>query len=315
MVVSERVGSREPTGPAPVRERRSGGGFRRTGLAWIFVTPFVVMFAVFWAGPLLVELGMSFTDMRSTDVRDPLGVNLVGLDNYLRLFDDELMRKAAVNTLIFVVTALPLTIALGLGAAVALNSGIARLPAAFFRLGYYLPYVTSIIGVAVAWRFLLEPDAGLVNQVLAAVGVDGPRWLADENLALPVIIVMTAWRSFGFDMVVLLAALQGIPRELYEAAEVDGAGRWERFRSVTLPMLRPALLFCTVYSSIGFAQFMEEPLVMTQGGPAGATTSASLAIYGQFGSGNYGYAAAAASVLFTVIVALAVLQFRVGRSR
>lgn len=315
MVISERMGSREVTGPIRVKMPRSRNALRRTGLAWVFVTPFVVMFAVFWAGPLLVEIAMSFTDMRSTDVRDPLGVNIVGLDNYLRLFDDELMRKAAVNTLIFVVTALPLTLALGLGAAVALNSGIGRLPAAFFRLGYYLPSITSIIGIAVAWRFLLEPDAGLVNQVLGAVGVDGPRWLADEGLALPVIIVMTAWRSFGFDMVIFLAALQGIPRELYEAAEVDGAGRWERFRSVTLPMLRPVLLFCTVYSSIGFAQFMEEPLVMTRGGPAGATTSASLAIYSQFGSGNYGYAGAAATVLLTVIVALAVLQFRVGRSR
>jgi multiple sugar transport system permease protein len=315
MVVSERVGSRESTRPARVRAPRSRGTLRRTGLAWVFLTPFIVMFAVFWAGPLLVEIAMSFTDMRSTDVRDPLGVNVVGLDNYLRLFDDELMRKAAVNTLIFVVTALPLTLALGLGAAVALNSGIGRLPAAFFRLGYYLPSITSIIGIAVAWRFLLEPDAGLVNQVLGVVGVNGPRWLADESLALPVIIVMTAWRSFGFDMVIFLAALQGIPRELYEAAEVDGAGRWDRFRSITLPMLRPVLLFCTVYSSIGFAQFMEEPLVMTRGGPAGATTSASLVIYNQFGSGNYGYAGAAATVLFTVIVALAVLQFRVGRSR
>ncbi|GAA1002592.1 sugar ABC transporter permease [Acrocarpospora pleiomorpha] len=288
---------------------------RRTGIAWLFVAPFVVVFAVFWAGPLLVGLGMSFTDMRSTDVRDPLGVDLVGLRNYLRLFDDELMRKAAVNTLVFVVTALPLTLGLGLAAAVALNSGIARLPAVFFRLGYYLPYITSIIGIAVAWRFLLDPEAGPVNQLLAAVGVDGPSWLADETLALPVIIVMTAWRSFGFDMVILLAALQGIPKELYEAAEVDGAGRWERFRWVTVPMLRPALLFCTVYSSIGFTQFMEEPLVMTRGGPAGATTSASLAIYNQFGSGNFGYAGAAATVLFTVIAALAFLQFRLGRSR
>ncbi|WP_030450509.1 carbohydrate ABC transporter permease [Herbidospora cretacea] len=286
---------------------------RNSWIAWIFVLPFLVVFVVFWAGPLLAGLGMSFTDMRSTDVRDPLAVDVVGVENYLRLFDDELMRKAALNTLIFVVTTLPLTIALGLAAAVALNSGIARLPAAFFRLGYYTPYITSIIGIAVAWRFLLDPDAGPVNQFLGWIGIDGPAWLSDERTALPVIIVMTAWRSFGFDMVVLLAALQGIPKELYEAADIDGAGRWQRFRSVTVPMLKPALLFCTVYSSIGFAQFMEEPLVMTRGGPAGATTSASLAIYNQFGAGAYGYAGAAATVLFTVIVALAFLQFRIGR--
>ncbi|WP_084958921.1 carbohydrate ABC transporter permease [Thermoactinospora rubra] len=283
------------------------------GVGWIFVLPFVVMFAVFYLGPLLVGIGMSFTDMRSTDVADPLAVDVVGVENYLRLMNDETMRRAAVNTVIFVATALPLTIALGLGSAVLLNSGIARLPAAFFRLGYYLPTITSIIGIAVAWKFLLEPEAGLVNRLLGMAGIDGPNWLQNESTALPSIIVMTAWRSFGFDMVVLLAALQGIPRELYEAAEVDGAGRWQRFRAVTLPALRPVLLFCTVYTSVGFMQFMEEVLVMTRGGPLNSTISASLAIFNQFGVGNYGYAGAAASVLFTVIVALAVLQLRAGR--
>ncbi|MFG1707759.1 carbohydrate ABC transporter permease [Nonomuraea sp. M3C6] len=301
-----------PPAPAPVKVR---GAFRQAGIGWIFILPFVVLFAVFYLGPLLVGIGMSFTDMRSTDVTDPLGVNLVGVENYLRLMDDAAMRRAAVNTVVFVVTALPLTIGLGLAAAVLLNSGIARLPAAFFRLGYYLPNITSIIGIAVAWKFLLEPEAGLVNRLLELAGIQGPNWLQSESTALPSIIVMTAWRSFGFNMVVLLAALQTIPRELYEAAEVDGAGRWARFRSVTVPSLRPVLLFCTVYSSVGFMQFLEEPLVMTRGGPLNSTLSASLAIFGQFGVGNYGYAGAASTVLFTVIVALAVLQLRVGRSR
>lgn len=281
----------------------------------MFILPFVVLFVVFYLGPLLVGIGMSFTDMRSTDVTNPFAVDLVGVDNYLRLVNDGAMRRAAVNTLVFVVTTLPLTIGLGLAAAVLLNSGIARLPAAFFRLGYYLPNITSIIGIAVAWKFLLEPEAGLVNRLLELVGVQGPNWLQNQSTALPAIIVMTAWRSFGFNMVVLLAALQTIPRELYEAAEVDGAGRWARFRSVTVPSLRPVLLFCTVYSSVGFMQFLEEPLVMTRGGPLNATLSASLAIFNQFGVGNYGYAGAASTVLFTVIVALAVLQLRLGRNR
>ncbi|MFI6322860.1 carbohydrate ABC transporter permease [Nonomuraea sp. NPDC050556] len=288
---------------------------RRSAVGWIFVIPFIVMFVVFYLGPLLVGIGMSFTDMRSTDVTDPLGVDPVGVENYLRLANDEAMRKAAVNTAIFVVTCLPLTIGLGLAAAVALNSGIARLPAAFFRLGYYLPNITSIIGIAVAWKFLLEPEAGLVNWLLGLVGIDGPAWLQDESTALPSIIVMTAWRSFGFNMVVLLAALQSIPRELYEAGDVDGAGRWAKFRSITVPSLRPVLLFCTVYSSVGFMQFMEEPLIMTGGGPLNSTLSASLAIFKQFGVGNYGYAGAASSVLFVVIVALAVLQLRLGRNK
>ncbi|WP_433430142.1 carbohydrate ABC transporter permease [Nonomuraea sp. CA-141351] len=288
---------------------------RHTWIGWIFILPFVVLFVVFYLGPLLVGIGMSFTDMRSTDVTDPLAVNLVGIDNYLRLMNDGAMRGAALNTVVFVVTALPLTIGLGLAAAVLLNSGIARLPAAFFRLGYYLPNITSIIGIAVAWKFLLEPEAGLVNRLLGLAGVQGPNWLQSTSTALPSIIVMTAWRSFGFNMVVLLAALQSIPKELYEAAEVDGAGRWARFRSVTVPSLRPVLLFCTVYSSVGFMQFLEEPLVMTRGGPLNSTLSASLAIFNQFGVGNYGYAGAASSVLFMVIVALAVLQLRLGRRR
>ncbi|MEV0618704.1 sugar ABC transporter permease [Nonomuraea sp. NPDC050404] len=294
---------------------RIGGVLRASGVGWLFITPFVVLFAVFYLGPLLVGIGMSFTDLRSTDVADPLAVNVVGAENYLRLMNDGAMRRAALNTVVFVLTALPLTIGIGLAAAVLLNSGIARLPAAFFRLGYYLPTITSIIGVAVAWKFLLEPEAGLVNRLLELIGVQGPNWLENESTALGSIIVMTAWRSFGFDMVVLLAALQTIPRELYEAAEVDGAGRWARFHSVTLPALRPVLLFCTVYTSVGFMQFLEEPLVMTRGGPLNATLSASLAIFGQFGVGNYGYAGAASTVLFTVIVALAVLQLRLGRRR
>lgn len=165
------------------------------------------------------------------------------------------------------------------------------------------------------WRFLLDPEAGLVNEGLAWIGIDGPAWLSDERTALPSLVVMAAWRGFGFDMVIFLAALQGIPRDLYEAADVDGAGAWARFRSITLPMLRPALLFTTVYSTIGFMQFMEEPLVMTKGGPDNATLSASLAIYQQFGVGNYGYAGAAASVLFTVIIALTFLQFRLMRAK
>ncbi len=301
-----------PAAPPPIRIR---GALRQSGIGWLFITPFVVLFAVFYLGPLLVGIGMSFTDMRSTDVSDPLAVDPVGVENYLRLMNDAAMRRAAVNTVVFVLTTLPLAVGLGLAAAVLLNSGIARLPAAFFRLGYYLPNITSIIGIAVAWKFLLEPEAGLVNRLLELVGVQGPNWLQNESTALPSIIVMTAWRSFGFNMIVLLAALQSIPRELYEAAEVDGAGRWARFRSVTVPSLRPVLLFCTVYSSVGFMQFMEEPLVMTRGGPLNSTLSASLAIFGQFGVGNYGYAGAASSVLFVVIVALAVLQLRLGRRR
>ncbi|WP_433324194.1 carbohydrate ABC transporter permease [Spirillospora sp. CA-294931] len=293
----------------------TGRAGRRGGrTAWLFAAPFLVIFLGLYAGPLLAGLGMSLTDLRSTDLRRPFGVNLVGFDNYSRLFEDEVMRQAASNTLFFVATGVPLTIVAGLAAAVALHSGIAR-ARTLFRVGYFLPHVTSIVGIAVVWRFLLDPESGLVNQGLGGIGIGGPAWLSDERTALPSLVVMAAWRGFGFDMVIFLAALQGIPRELYEAADVDGAGAWARFRSITLPMLRPALVFTTVYSTIGFMQFMEEPLVMTKGGPDNATLSGSLAIYQLFGSGDYGYAGAAAGVLFTVIVALTFLQFRLMRAK
>ncbi|MFG1603467.1 carbohydrate ABC transporter permease [Actinoplanes sp. NPDC049265] len=289
--------------PAPPRQRRNAW----TG--WGFAAPFTVLFLVFMALPVLASLVMSLTDLRATDLRHPLAVNFVGLDNFARLFSDDLFGRAALNTLIFVVFGVPLNIVVALAAATALNSGLIRFRAAF-RVGFYLPVVTSIVAIAVIWRFLLDPDAGLVDNLLRAAGVAGPDWLGSTSTALPSLIVMAVWRNFGFLMVVFLAGLQGIPADLYEAATLDGAGRRQQFRHVTLPLLRPTLLFGAVITSIGFLQLFEEPFVMTQGGPLNATLSVSYHIYNQFGFGNYGYAAAASYVLFVAIVALSVLQFR-----
>ncbi|MBG0829729.1 sugar ABC transporter permease [Planomonospora sp. ID67723] len=287
---------------------------RRGLAAWGFALPFLVLFVTFMAGPVLASLLMSLTDLRSADLRDPLAVNPVGLDNYTRLLRDEVFLQAAVNTLYFVVIGVPLTIVCALAVAVLLNKGVTRLRT-FFRVGFYLPVVTSIVAVAVVWRFLLQPDTGPVNQLLRLAGIDGPHWLADPVWAMPALILMAAWRNMGYLMVVFLAGLQSIPRELYEAAEVDGAGPWARFREVTLPMLRPTLLFGTVITGIGYLQFFEEPLVMTRGGPLNRTLSVSYYIYNQFGFGNYSYAAAMGYVLFVAIVVLTVVQFRLLRPR
>jgi multiple sugar transport system permease protein len=281
---------------------------------WGFVSPFTLLFAVFMAGPVLMSLAMSFTDIRSADLRDPLGVNFVGLDQYAKVFGDPLFLKASGNTAFFVLFGVPLTMAAGLAVALGLNSGLTKFKAVF-RVGYYLPVVTSIVAVSVVWRFLLQPDTGLVNGLLGLVGVDGPNWLADEDLALPSLIALAAWRGMGTLMVIFLAGLQGIPRTLYEAAEIDGAGPWQRLRSITLPMLRPALLFAAVITGIGYLQVFEEPFVMTQGTPLDRTLTVSYYIYNQFGFGNYGYAAAMSYVLFTVIVGLTVLQFRLLRPK
>jgi multiple sugar transport system permease protein len=287
---------------------------RRGLVGWAFASPFTVLFVLFMALPVLASLVMSLTDLRSTDLRTPFAVDFVGLDNYTRLWRDDLFRRAAVNTAVFVLFGVPLTVAAGLAAASALNSGLIRLRA-LFRVGFYLPVVTSIVAVAVVWRFLLDPEAGLVNNLLRVVGFDGPNWLGSSTLALPSIVVIAVWRNFGFLMVIFLAGLQAIPAELYESARLDGAGRWAQFRYVTVPLLRPTLLFGGVVTGIGYLQLFEEPFVMTQGGPLSSTLSVSYHIYNQFGFGNYGYAAAASYVLFAAIVALSALQFRLLGSR
>ncbi|HEV2778770.1 MAG TPA: sugar ABC transporter permease [Actinophytocola sp.] len=287
---------------------------RRALAAWGFALPFLAVFAAFMAGPVVASLAMSFTDLRGTDLRNPLNVNLIGFDNYVRLFGDEVFRQALTNTAVFVLGSVPLTIVSALAVALALNRGITRLRT-FFRVGYYLPVVTSIVAVAVVWRFLLQPDTGLLNSLLRTIGIAGPHWLDDPALAMLSIIVLTAWRGMGFMMVVFIAGLQAIPRDVYEAAEIDGAGRWARFRFVTLPMLRPTMLFAVVVTSIGQLQFIEEPFVMTRGGPLNSTLSVSMDVYAQFGFGNYGYASAMSYMLFVVIVALTVVWFRLLRSR
>lgn len=301
------VGAHRPDrlGAAGRRQR-----WRRALTGWTFSAPFTVLFVVFMALPVIASLVMSVTDLRSTDLRNPLAVNFVGIDNYSRLFSDDLFLRAAVNTLIFVLIGVPLTLVIALAAASGLNSGLIRFKA-LFRVGFYLPVVTSIVAIAVIWRFLLDPDVGLVDNLLRLVGIEGPHWLGSTKTALPSIIVMAAWRNFGFSMVIFLAGLQGIPADLYEAATLDGASRWQQFRHVTLPLLRPTLLFGAVVTGIGYLQLFEEPLVMTQGGPLNSTLSVSYHIYNQFGFGNYGYAAAASYVLFVAIVALSFLQFRI----
>jgi multiple sugar transport system permease protein len=299
--------------PGRVAPAAARSSFRHNLVAWSFALPFLILFLVFMLGPLLASLAMSFTDMKGArDVHNPLSVNFVGLDNFARLVGDETFQHAVLNTAYFVVIGIPLTLALGLLAAVAVNQGVVRFRAVF-RVGYYLPVVTSIVAIAVVWRLLLS-DVGLVNRLLAVVGINGPDWLNSTSTAMPSLIVMAAWRNMGFLMVIFLAGLQGIPAMLYEAASIDGASAWQRFTQITLPLLRPTLLFAAVITSIGYLQFFEEPFVMTQGGPLDSTLSVTFHIYNQFSFGNYSYAAAMSYSLFVAIVGLTLLQFRLLRS-
>ncbi|WP_262505941.1 carbohydrate ABC transporter permease [Streptomyces sp. TRM68367] len=303
--------------PAAGRPRlslgRSAQG-RQARAAWILAAPFLALFLAFMLLPVVWSLLMSLTDTQSADLRTPLNVSFIGFDNYVRLFEDPQFITALRNTAVFVLVGLPLTLAAGLTAAVALDRGIRRFRA-IFRVGFYLPVITSIVAVAVVWKTLLAPRAGLVNTVLAWFGIDGPAWLADTRFALPVMILMAVWRNLGTVMIIMLAGLQSVPHSLMEAAELDGAGPWQRFWRVTFPLLRPALLLTAVTTGIGYLQFFDEPFVMTQGGPLDSTLSATMYAYQQFGNGNYDVASAAGYVVFVLIVALTVLQFRVLRDK
>ncbi|GAA5025702.1 sugar ABC transporter permease [Microbacterium fluvii] len=279
-----------------------------TFTAWGFAAPFVALFAVFLAGPIVASLFMSFTDMTTRDLRSPLNVNIVGFANYIALFQDPRFLRSLGNTAYFVLVGVPVTMALALLVALALDKGIRRLRTVF-RVGYYAPVVTSIVAIAIVWRFILQPD-GLLNGFLGMLGIQGPDWLQSTTWAMPALIMMAVWRNIGTLMVIFLAGLQGVPREQHEAAMVDGANVFQRFRNVTLPALRPTMLFAAVITGIGFLQFFEEPFVMTQGGPLDATLSTAMYTYDQFGFGNYAFASASSYVLFLAIVLLSLIQFR-----
>jgi multiple sugar transport system permease protein len=308
------------TGPAGRAAARVGGSspasrrLREELIGWSFALPFLLVFVIFMAGPILASAVLSFTDFGLRDLRNPLGTDFIGFDNYVALASDPKFRAALFNTAYFVIIGVPLTLALGLGAAMALDRGIRHFRT-LFRVGYYLPVVTSIVAIAVVWRFLLNPDQGLLNMILDAIGITGPNWLGDPTLAMPSIIAMAAWRNLGFAMIVFLAGLQTIPAQLYEAASIDGAGRWQMFRSVTLPLLRPTVLFLVVITTIGYLQLFEEPFVMTDGGPLDKTLSISMYMFQQgFEFFNQGYAAAIAWILFILVAIVAVVQFRLLRS-
>jgi multiple sugar transport system permease protein len=287
---------------------------RRHLTGWTFAFPFLAIFLVFLAIPIFASFALSFTGFGLANLQDWFSAPWVGLENYRKLFSDEVFIKAAKNTAVFVIVGVPLTLALGLVAAVGLNRGLGKLQG-IFRVGYYIPVVTSIVAIAVIWRYLLNPEYGLVNAVLGKVGIDGPNWLGEQSTALGSIIALGIWRNFGFDMVVYLAALQAIDPALLEAARVDGANTWQTFRRITLPLLKPATLFLAVLTTAGYLQLFEEPFVMTNGGPLNSTRSVAMYVYEQgFKFLNLGYASAIAYALFVVIIAVAFIQFRLLRT-
>jgi ABC-type sugar transport system permease subunit len=305
---------RRPAEVAPATPAGHGWNWREDLVGWAFAAPFVILFLVFLAFPIVASFGLSFTGFGLRDLQNPVGATFVGLNNYAELLADPTFWKSLVNTVYFVLIGVPVTLILGLLVANALNRGINRFRT-LFRVGYYLPVITSIVAIAVVWRFVLNPDVGLVNMLLSGLGIQGPAWLADPALAMPSIVAMAVWRNLGFAMIVFLAGLQAIPAVLYEAASIDGATGRQQFRFVTLPMLRPTILFMTVITTIGYLQLFEEPFVMTGGGPLDATLPVTMYMYQQgFTFFHQGYASAIAYVLFLIVAFVAFLQFKFLRS-
>ncbi len=288
----------------------------RSLAGWGFTSPFLILFGVFLLVPIVASLALAFTSFGIGNIQSWGTTEFIGLENFSKLIGDDLFWKSARNTAYFVVVGVPLTVVGGLLLATGLNQGIGKLRAVF-RVGYYIPVVTSIVAIAVIWRYLLEPDVGAINTLLAKFGIGGHNWLGDPKTTMPSIIALGVWRNVGQAMVIFLAALQTVDPQLYDAAKVDGAKGRQVFRHVTVPMLKPAILFVAVITSIGYLQVFEEPFVMT--GPSGGTQQSafttSMYVYQEgFGSFNLGYASAVAYALFTAIVVLAILQFKFLRS-
>jgi multiple sugar transport system permease protein len=285
------------------------------GLAgWLFAGPALTVIAAFFFLPVLAALGVSLTDFDLYALADLRNLRFVGLQNYWHLLHNPDFWRALANTVYFVVVGVPLSIAASLGTALLINARLTR-AAALFRTVFFAPVVTTLVAVAVVWRYLLHTRYGLLNYALVALGLHPIDWLGDPHWALPAIILFAVWKNFGYNMVILLAALQAIPADLYEAARLDGAGLWQELRRITLPLLRPTLLLVSILTVAGYFQLFAEPYVMTQGGPLQSTVSVLYFMYEEgFKWWSLGSASAVAFLLFLIILAVTALQLRFGQA-
>ncbi|MBP5942282.1 carbohydrate ABC transporter permease [Streptomyces acidiscabies] len=294
---------------ATIRRQNS----RRTAVAWLFLAPFTLVFLLYTAIPTVAALGFSFTDLRGADLRHPFAVDFTGIENYARLLADPVFLRDILNTVLFVAVGVPLTMGFGFALALALNSGIRRLRGVF-RTVFFAPVVTNVVAVAMIWQYAFNTD-GTVNKVLGAIGLAGPNWLDDTHLAMPVVIALGVWRNVGIAMVLFLAGLQAVPRDVYEAASLDGAGRWRKLRHITLPLLMPTTLMVSVLLTVFYLQVFDEPYLLTGGGPLGSTESMALYTYHQFGAGEFGMSSAASFMTLLLVTLVSIVQFRMLRPR
>jgi multiple sugar transport system permease protein len=279
--------------------------WRTTLTAYSFILPNFIGFLIFTFIPIVISIGLSFMEW---DTANP--AKFVGLKNFKRLLSDETFRISFGNTIYYTLATVPLTLVCALLLAILLNKGIKGVKV--YRAVFFLPYITSIVAVAVVWNMLLHPTMGPVNEFLKWIGVQNPPgWTASTEWALPAIIITSIWRSVGYYMVIYLAGLQGIPGELYEAATVDGANWWHKFKSITLPMLTPTTFFIMVMLTINSFKVFDLILVMTGGGPGRATNVLVYQIYNEaFINFKFGYSSAIAMVLFGLVIGITLIQFK-----
>ncbi|MDA8219308.1 MAG: sugar ABC transporter permease [Dehalococcoidales bacterium] len=273
--------------------------------AWLFATPALVYFCIFTGFPVVYGLYLSLYDWRLTASSG----TFIGAENYRELLSSPSFLTAVVNTGYFTAGLMSCVIVFSFLAATVLNQPIRKITV--LRGVFYSPAVTSVVAISIVWLWILDPEYGLINKSLLLLGIDGPRWLADSRWALPGLVLTAAWRSIGYFAVVYLAGLQGIDQTYYEAASIDGANWFGRFRHITVPLLMPTTFFVVVMSVIWSFQVFPLIYVMTKGGPAGSTSVIVFYLYEQaFIHFRLGYASAVAYVLFAILFFFTVVQFR-----
>ncbi|PLR77043.1 sugar ABC transporter permease [Bacillus sp. V3-13] len=277
---------------------------------YFFVAPAIILLTMFSIFPIFVAFIISFTDIDLAGLADWSTISFVGLKNYKDVVSDPIFLKSIFNTLFYVVFGVPLVIICSLAIALLINFGKARIFKAF-RVVFYMPSITNVVAVAVVWTYLYNPQLGLFNYVLNLLHLPSVPWLQDPTMAKVSLIALALWRAIGLNMIIFLAALQGIPKTYYEAAQLDGANGWKQLTKITIPLLRYAIFFVSITTMIGWLQFFEEPFVMTNGGPLDSTTSVALFIYRNgFQFSNFGYAAAGSFILFIAIIVITLIQFK-----
>ncbi len=291
--------------PLTYRFKRS---IQRYSLPYLFIAVPIISLIVFLFIPMVVSLWWSFNDYTGLTA-----AKFVGLDNYIKLLtDDKIFGRSMLNTTVFVLIGMSIGPTLGLLTALMLNQNVRF--RSIFRTAYYLPVMTSLVVVSTIWVMLYNQN-GLFNTILENLGLPKVGWLSNPHIALISVAIASIWQGFGFETVVFLAALQSIPRELYEAAMMDGAGGWAQFRHITIPSLKPVIIFVYIIGVIGSYQVFDQVFVMTSGGPVYSTTSIVYYLFGRFMNHKLGYASAIAYILFAILVIFSYLQMRLSREK